>query len=275
MPPAVEFNCAGKTTDGENYATIADMWQGELEADATDPTPSPQTWYSKSEEYWNNQNASVEGMLGGLDQLHSRDVAASKRFLGSLPELPAKRGRALDVGAGIGRVSKFLLLPLFDHVDMLEQSLAYVRESDAYLADTAQASGVGAVGRRLVCGMQEFKATGVTGRDGVLSGCLRGVYDVVWIQWCVIYLTDDHFVSFLRECVRSLAPGGVVVVKDNVARSGFLVDKDDSSIMRSDRYMRHVFDRADLSVVKHARQLDFPRSIYPVRMYALRPLTDQ
>lgn len=270
------FDCAGRTTDGDRYATIADMWQAELTRESPDPAVTATTaWYDKSEAYWDTQSASVEGMLGGLDALHSRDVSTSAKFLYSIPDLP-HRQRALDVGAGIGRVSKHLLLPNFDVVDMLEQSMAYVKESITFIesarVDSDSPRKLGKIGRRIVCGMQEFNTTGITGRDGVLTGSLEEEYDVIWIQWCVIYLTDDDFVSFLKQCVKALKKGGVIVIKDNVARSGFLVDKDDSSVMRSDRYMRSLFDQAGLQVIKHARQTDFPKDIYPVRMYGLRPL---
>lgn len=271
MSTSTPFDCSGRTTNGDKYGTIADMWREELgtEEKVEDPDTA-KTWYAKSEAYWAEQKASIEGMLGGLDSLHSRDVAASKRFFEAIPNPPCRR-YVLDVGAGIGRVSKHLLLPLFDNVDMLEQSLDYVKESQSYLSDV---SG-GVIGRRIVCGMQEFRATGVTGRDGIKSGSLVETYDVVWLQWCVIYCTDIDLVGFLQECVKTLTENGLIVIKDNVARSGFLVDKSDSSVMRSDRYMKALFQRADLEVVKQARQLDFPKDVYPVRMYALRPITSE
>lgn len=273
------FDCAGRTTNGNRYATIADMWQTELAqgssgSAAAAASTTAKTWYKKSEAYWDTQSASVEGMLGGLDVLHSRDVSASSKFLSSIPNL-SNRQRALDVGAGIGRVSKHLLLPNFDVVDMLEQSTLYVKESFSFLEDAKMDPDspreLGKIGRRIVCGMQEFNSAGITGRDGVFTGALEDEYDIIWIQWCVIYLTDADFVAFIEQCVKALKQNGVIVVKDNVARSGFLVDKVDSSVMRSDRYMRSLFDQAGVQVVKHAKQTDFPKDIYPVRMYALRP----
>lgn len=269
MSTNTSFDCSGRTTNGGKYGTIADMWRQELGTEVNPENPENAiTWYAKSEAYWAGQKASIEGMLGGLDKLHSRDIAASKRFFEAIPN-PPSRGRVLDVGAGIGRVSRHLLLPLFDHVDMLEQSLDYAKESESYLSD---APG-GIIGRRIVCGMQDFRAAGVTGRDEVKSGALFQTYDVVWLQWCVIYCTDSDLVGFLRECVRTLTENGLIVIKDNVARSGFLVDNSDTSVMRSDRYMKSLFQRADLEIVKQARQMDFPKEVYPVRMYALRPTT--
>ena len=41
--------------------------------------------------------------------------------------------RALDCGAGIGRVSKRFLLPLFQEVDLLEQNSAFLEKAKTYL----------------------------------------------------------------------------------------------------------------------------------------------
>lgn len=261
------FDCAGKATDGKHYESIASMWASELEHADHDSFDTKPAWYTKSEAYWAVQKASVAGMLGGLDDLHTRDVTASRRFLNNLSQShPIQHRRALDVGAGIGRVTRYLLSEEFDTVDLLEQSVAYINESDAYLDSVKHK-----VGRRIACGMQEFRATGLTARNGVEAGDLRKTYDVVWIQWTVIYLHDDDFVAFVQECIKCLTPNGIIVVKDNVARTGFLVDKDDSSIMRSNRYMLHLFKRAGVEVIKQARQLDFPKTVFPVRMFALKP----
>lgn len=48
----------------------------------------------------------------------------------------------------------------------------------------------------------------------------------------IIYLSDSDFVSFFSRCKAALNPNGVIVVKDNVARSGFVLDLDDCSVTR-------------------------------------------
>ena len=49
------------------------------------------------------------------------------------PSAIVHAGRALDCGAGIGRVSKKLLLPLFSEVDLLEQNPAFLERAKTYL----------------------------------------------------------------------------------------------------------------------------------------------
>lgn len=271
------FDCTGGSTSGDKYLSISDLWKSELASSTHSSAANrqcsaddEQSWYRKSARYWEKQAPSVEGMLGGLGELDSRDIAASKRFLETLDRRLGKRPKnfAVDIGAGIGRVTKHLLLPMYKTVDMLEQNLAYLNESYNFVGNGDLG---GAVGKRIACGMQSFRAAGVVGLDGQATGTLEDRYDLIWIQWCVIYLTDDDFVSFLLECTKALASEGIICLKDNVARSGFLVDKDDSSIMRSDKYLKHIFKQAGLEIIREARQLDFPSDVFPVRTYALRP----
>lgn len=77
------------------------------------------------------------------------------------------KGCALDCGAGIGRITKRLLLPLFDTVDMVDVTREFLDEAKKYL---------GADGKRVdnyFCqGLQDF----VPG---------TGRYDVIWIQWVI------------------------------------------------------------------------------------------
>ena len=56
-------------------------------------------------------------MLGGLPQLAPLDIQESKPFLIKLVQkYEMKTGRAVDLGAGIGRVTGTLLLPIFNQV---------------------------------------------------------------------------------------------------------------------------------------------------------------
>ncbi|WVQ82534.1 hypothetical protein IAT38_004663 [Cryptococcus sp. DSM 104549] len=102
--------------------------------------------YEKGIEYWDGVEASVDGVLGGfgtgpvphIEQLQSRLM-----LLSILPSLspfpnpltptpapaPSHRRTALDVGAGIGRVTRHVLLPLFDDVVLVEPVSKFVREA--------------------------------------------------------------------------------------------------------------------------------------------------
>ena len=78
--------------------------------------------------------------------------------------------------------------------------------------------------------------------------CAWGRYDVVWIQWCLLYLTDEDAISFFHRCRNGLKPGGRIIVKENICQEGFVVDTDDSSLSRSNAYMLQLFEKAGMQV---------------------------
>lgn len=193
----IAFDCQGCDTDGNSYASLAEVWATALNPASSlssppaslssPPAPSPptktNTWYAKSSDYWTTQSPDIQGMLGGLDALHARDISASRNFLDALIRrhglVAGATARCVDVGAGIGRVTKGLLLPAFGTVDMLEQNVAYLEESKAFVGVAAAAAGDGGgtVGERIACGMQDFDGAGRSGR-----------WELVWIQVCLFVL---------------------------------------------------------------------------------------
>lgn len=72
------------------------------------------------------------------------------------------------------------------------------------------------------------------------------------------------------RCKRSLRPGGVIIIKDNMARQGVKLDPLDSSISRHLDIMRDIVGRAGLQVLATQRQRGFPEVIMPVWMMALQ-----
>ncbi|CAD7703852.1 unnamed protein product [Ostreobium quekettii] len=60
-------------------------------------------------------------------------------------------------------------------------------------------------------------------------------------------------------------------VKENICSTGFVVDREDTSICRSHSYLLQLFARAGLAVVHTAEQSRWPKQVYSVRMYALQP----
>ena len=72
----------------------------------------------------NKTAATLQGVLGGFAHVSPLDITESKAFL---DELKVSKGRSVDLGAGIGRITKDLLIPYgFKQVDLVEQSSHYV-----------------------------------------------------------------------------------------------------------------------------------------------------
>jgi len=199
-------------------------------------------------------------MLGGFDYISTIDAAGSAAFLaefvmGTNPRI--SKSVALDCGAGIGRVSKNLLLKIFETVDLLEQNPDFLEQAKTYIA---QANTKNKLGKLICSGLQSF-----------VPDSKR--YDCVWIQWVLGYLTDEDLVQFFKRCVTGLKKGGIICVKDNINKKGFIVHKDDSSITRSDEHYKEIFKKSGLQLIKEKPQTQFPEFLFVVMMYALVPET--
>lgn len=63
-----------------------------------------------------------------------------------------------------------------------------------------------------------------------------------------------------------------MVVKENICKhTDFVVDKDDSSLTRSNKYMLQLFAKSNMQVMHNVLQRNFPKELFPVRMYAIKP----
>ncbi|KAG5497851.1 hypothetical protein GH5_02643 [Leishmania sp. Ghana 2012 LV757] len=237
---------SGGDTNGKSYRSTDEMWKAELAGDLYDPEKG---WYGKALEYWRNVPATVSGVLGGMDHIHDVDIKGSCSFIESLPDHGVSR--ALDCGAGIGRIAKSLLTKLYATTDLLEPVEHMLEEAKRELAGMP-------VGKFILASMETVKLPPNT-------------YDLIVIQWTAIYLTDDDFVKFFKECQKSLTPNGYIFFKENCSTGDrFLVDKEDSSLTRSDRHYKRLFSESGVRVVKEAFQEDWPGDLFPVKMYALR-----
>ncbi|KAI0971055.1 AdoMet dependent proline di-methyltransferase-domain-containing protein [Xylaria arbuscula] len=256
-----------------------------------------------SRHYWQGIDASDNGMLGGYGHVSRVDLRGSRSFLSKLG-FGRKNGvktirRALEGGAGIGRITNGLLLDLAETVDVVEPISKF---TDAL----AKRDGVG---RIFNLGLEEWRP----GEGGDLS------YDVVWNQWCLGHLTDIQLeeyllrvsiistrrsfstlplqllapveinfrfhasaISLIREvkmkCKSVLSTGedgkvsGVIVVKENTTTGEEdLFDEVDSSVTRTEATFKHIFEKAGLRIIKNELQHGLPSELYPVRMFALRP----
>ena len=260
----------GTDTDDKDYGGTVVMWKKRLRNCDKLTTVSASTfvdmpsivqalppWYADAYRYWEeeqNCDISDDGVLGGYGKVTPMDIRDSNRFIDSLKTVRPllQFDRAADCGAGIGRVSKHLLLHHFQQVDLVEQSPRLLKSSIGYIGapDAARTA-------RVEVGLQDFRPK-------------KGEYDAIWIQWVVGHLHDVDFINFFRRCLYGLKPNGVIVLKDNLAANyTFVVDNSDSSVSRSLDYMRLLFEMSGLKVLLEARQTDFPEELYPVIMLAL------
>lgn len=219
--------------------------------------------YDDAIEYWSGIPATVNGVLGGYGPQTSvprADIIGSMTFLRRLRHRysaePGKAKVGMDVGAGIGRVTKELLSKVCDRVDLLEPVEPFVAEMKIQLEPLGDK-----IGDIYEMGMQDWVPE-------------PAKYMLIWCQWVCVHLPDDELVKFLQRCKDGLQEDGLLVLKENNSIED-VFDAVDSSKTRSDASFRHLFKRAGWKLVGTCLQTGVPRELYPIRMYALKPKPDQ
>ena len=213
-------------------------------------------FYTAAAKYWEHIPPTVDGMLGGFGFISQTDVKGSTIFLKALFESknPPSRTFALDCGAGIGRITKNLLLNHFKHVDLVEQNTKFLE-----VAKTCLRNYSARIGTYYSIGLQNFCFT-------------TKKYDVIWCQWVLGHLKEDHLIEFLKNSSSGLRPNGLIVIKENVTSLKNLeVDAKDSSVTRPLCEYYRIFKESNLVCIKEEQQHKFPRGLYPVYMFALKP----
>jgi protein N-terminal methyltransferase len=219
--------------------------------------PDSQINHAAAIAYWSSTPATVDGVLGGYPQVSRVDLQGSANFLAKLrlqskhlSPSAGKMSRAADCGAGIGRITTGLLAHVAHTIDVVEPVTSF----------TDQVKDDPCVGKIYNVGLEHWTP--------------EEKYDVIWNQWCVGQLTDVQLVEYLKRLPPSLNKGGWIVVKENLSSNpqGLDVfDDTDSSVTRTDVKFRQLFQQAGLHLVSTELQKGFPKSLYPVRSYALQP----
>jgi protein N-terminal methyltransferase len=232
----------GHDGEGREFSSLSEVWNTDLDQ-----------WYGKAMEYWSGQDASINGVLGGFGDLHPTDLAGSELFLNQL--IIPSTGRGVDCGAGVGRISQFLLSKKLATIDLIEPCSKLLEKAKTELPRTLKTSQIG-----------NFECTPLQSWRPE-----ENRYHIMWHQWVLLYLTDDDCVAYLERCKRALAEGGYICIKENVALKGtFLVDNDDNSVTRTLEQYKDLFARAGLRIVSQVRQGRWPTHLFPVLMWALQ-----
>lgn len=238
--------------------------------------------HAHSIDYWNSVSPDTNGMLGGYPQTSRVDLQGSSNFLTKLRRakstqpsnqpLPPLR-RVADCGAGVGRITKQFLLKVSARVDVVEPVKKFTDElvqslgSGEWAGDgEAAKEGRGQVGEVINLGLQDWVPE-------------KSAYDVIWNQWCVGHLTDAQLVAYFKRCKEGLVKAEEgrdtwIIVKENMStdfQAKDIYDEEDSSVTRSDEKFRQLFKEAGLKIVATELQKGFPKELFPVRIYALKP----
>ena len=168
--------------------------------------------------------------------------------------------RALDVAGGDGRLSKELLLELFDAVDLFDRckvALAKVSQFKALLPKLKHVDEAT---------MQEYQ--------------FKERYNLIMMCWCCGYPDDDELIAFLKRAqaqlvrgfkriTRNQQPVAYIVVLDNLADEGEGTVWKNEQRIREESTFKRIFDEAGLVVWDETEPEVLVDEDYPVKMWVL------
>ena len=206
-------------------------------------------WYQANETYWRDggyggttDDEAMIGDTGGV-QDGGEGLAFLDRLLRDRRCNNNKTNQAIDAGAGVGRVTKHVLLKRYDSVQLVEADSGWSKQSRNYLGRKRSAKCT------FTCARLE---------DLDVPTMLESSADLVWLQWTLQYLTDRDAVIVLRKLASCLVKDtGFLIVKENRPYGGARVDRFQMEtpecsgrydITRTDNHHRLLFQRAGLAV---------------------------
>lgn len=255
----VEQFCVPSNQNTENSKLSSSNEETVQITNVTNFFESP-NFYANAKEYWSKISPTVDGMLGGFGFIDNTDIKGSQEFLNELNKMKPQPGkcRALDCGAGIGRITKNLLVKNFTRVDLVEQDENFANRAKSYLSVNGTLNAN--VGSIFNVGLQDFSPE-------------AGAYDLIWSQWVLGHLTDDDLREFFKRCSIGLAKNGCIVIKENFTiADDFCIDGDDSSVTRSLPVTKKIIEAAGLRIIKIKKQENFVQGLFPVCILACRPI---
>jgi protein N-terminal methyltransferase len=217
--------------------------------------PGPD-FYATGVQYWSQRDDSIDGMLEGRIDTHEPDLIFSREFLQNyLNTHTVTLERLADVACGVGRVSIGFLANFVAHISLVEPISKFVHKA----ADGLRAMGIDV--SVYCCGAEAWN--------------ISEFYDCFWLQWVLMFLTDDDAVRFLLLCKAHIRNNGFLIVKENLTTddegSQSLWWPADNSIARTPDQERQLFAAAGLRIEVEDRQAPWPEDLLPVLMFALVP----
>jgi protein N-terminal methyltransferase len=234
-----------------------------METDPVEPADSAID-HKAALEYWSSVSADNTGVLGGYPQVSRIDLQSSSNLLAKLRRkstkhaAPKRLTRAVDCGAGIGRITKGFLSKVADVVDIVEPvvNLTKVITEGPDFEDLRKE---GRIGKIYNVGLEDWTP--------------EHKYDLIWNQWCLGQLTDAQLLEYFERTKEFVTEGGWIVVKENMStdiHGNDVFDDTDSSVTRADSKFRELFEKSGLTIVATEVQRGMPKELFPVRTYAMQ-----
>lgn len=220
--------------------------------------PSSKEIYNKRKIHWEKSESTIKTMVG-VEEINLPDIKCSVELLAGLTGTKKlSQNRALDCGAGIGRVTENVLSKYFKEIDLYEQNPKFVEKINQLKEKISQIADV------RCSSTQDYTFT--------------KKYDLIWIQWCLENLEDEDLSPFLQKCYNNLEDKGLIIVKENYYNGENNEDRDnpnsdyaesDLSKQRKDVFYINLFMNNKFKIIHHFSNPNWPNTAMPVIVYVL------
>jgi SAM-dependent methyltransferase len=221
-------------------------------------------WYKKREAHWASKEPVLLSVVGGFEKSHLPDVKCSCELLnGLILTKQLKPGNALDLAAGIGRVTEFVLCNFFKEIDLVEKDKKFIDKCKVKFSSNEKIKKI------YMESLENFK--------------FEKKYDLIWIQWCLENLEDEDLEPFLKKCYDNLNEDGIIIVKENLYNLEgegeeeeeeednyqFKYSELDYSKQRPDAFYINLFIKNKFKIKLHFLNPNWPEDMMPLCVYVL------
>ena len=222
-------------------------------------------WYKKREAHWASKEPVLLSVIAGFEKSHLPDVKCSCELLnGLILTKQLKPGNALDLAAGIGRVTEFVLCNFFKEIDLVEKDKKFIDKCKVKFSSNDKIKKI------YMESLENFK--------------FERKYDLIWMQWCLENLEDEDLEPFLKKCYDNLNEDGIIIVKENlynVEGEGeeeeeeeednyqFKYSELDYSKQRPDAFYINLFIKNKFKIKLHFLNPNWPEDMMPLCVYVL------
>ena len=219
---------------------------------------SKEDWYKKREEHWSSKEPTLLSVLGGFENSHLPDVKCSCELLNGLILTKQLNPRiALDCGAGIGRVTEYVLCNFFKEIDLVEKDKKFIDKCKIKFSSNDKIKNI------YMSPLENFK--------------FEKKYDLIWVQWCLENLEDEDLDPFLNKCYNNLKDEGIIIVKENLynfeegknEKNEFTYSDLDFSKQRPDAFYINLFLKNKFKIKLHFLNPNWPEDMLPLCVYVL------
>ena len=161
-----------------------------------------------------------------------------------------------DCGSGIGRISNLVLIDFFKKIDLIDPVEKFLNVAKESLENKCEF--------RLFC-------------MGIQNWLPDVKYDCIWVQWALLYLTDEDIINFLNIIKFSLNINGFIFIKDNVGNKNKKAPINkaqyrsiDNSVNRVYKHYLDLFNICGLILIESIEQKKWDENLLPVYTFILK-----